>query len=83
MASGSQPQQVNVADLDISQLSDVRKQLEEVLLVTSGDLNGTYWADFQELSQLSSSFAQLKQAQAKFKACVGNVVEVKPQNKGE
>ena len=29
MAS-SQPQQINVADLDIQQLSDVRRQLEEV-----------------------------------------------------
>jgi hypothetical protein len=28
--SGSQPQQVNVADLDLQQLSDVRRQLEEV-----------------------------------------------------
>jgi prefoldin alpha subunit len=29
MAS-SQPQQINIADLDIQQLSDVRRQLEEV-----------------------------------------------------
>jgi prefoldin alpha subunit len=26
----SQPQQINVADLDLQQLSDVRRQLEEV-----------------------------------------------------
>lgn len=30
MASSSQPQQINVSDLDIQQLADVRKQLEEV-----------------------------------------------------
>jgi len=28
--SGSQPQQINVSDLDLQQLSDVRRQLEEV-----------------------------------------------------
>ena len=35
----------------------------------------------QELSHLSNSFAQLKQAQAKFRACIENVAEVKPENK--
>ncbi|PPQ88370.1 hypothetical protein CVT25_002116 [Psilocybe cyanescens] len=60
----AQPQQtVNVADLDIAQLSEVRKQLEE------------------ELNHLTNSFAQLKQAQAKFKACLENVNEVKPEHK--
>lgn len=37
---------------------------------------------FQELNHLTNSFAQLKQAQAKFKACIENVGEVKPANKG-
>ncbi|KAH7912116.1 Prefoldin subunit-domain-containing protein [Hygrophoropsis aurantiaca] len=59
-----QPQQINIADLDIQQLADVRRQLEE------------------ELNHLTNSFAQLKQAQAKFKSCIENVAEVKPQNKG-
>ncbi|PPQ72810.1 hypothetical protein CVT26_003330 [Gymnopilus dilepis] len=59
----SQPQTINVTDLDIAQLSEVRKQLEE------------------ELTLLTNSFAQLKQAQAKFKACLENVKEVKPENK--
>jgi hypothetical protein len=36
----------------------------------------------QELSHLTNSFTQLKQAQAKFKSCVDNVGEIKPQNKG-
>ena len=36
----------------------------------------------QELSHLTNSFAQLKQAQAKFKACVENVAEINPSNKG-
>ncbi|KAF8479848.1 Prefoldin [Gautieria morchelliformis] len=56
------PQQVNVADLDLPQLADVKRQLDE------------------ELSHLTNSFAQLKQAQAKFKACVENVREVRPDN---
>jgi len=61
----SQPQAINVADLDISQLAEVRKQLEE------------------ELNHLTNSFAQLKQAQAKFKSCIQNVGEVKPENQGK
>ncbi|EGN97277.1 hypothetical protein SERLA73DRAFT_139436 [Serpula lacrymans var. lacrymans S7.3] len=65
MASpASQPQQINVTDLDLPQLSDVKRQLEE------------------ELNHLTNSFAQLKQAQAKFKACIENASEIKPQNKG-
>ncbi|KAG2148868.1 Prefoldin [Suillus clintonianus] len=63
-STASQPQQINVADLDLQQLSDVRRQLDE------------------ELNHLTNSFAQLKQAQAKFKSCIENVGEVKPQNKG-
>ncbi|KAK2465001.1 hypothetical protein APHAL10511_003077 [Amanita phalloides] len=61
----SQPQTISVTDLDIAQLADVRKQLEE------------------ELTHLTNSFAQLKQAQAKFKTCIKNVEEIKPQNKGK
>ncbi|TFK68935.1 Prefoldin alpha subunit, partial [Pluteus cervinus] len=57
-----QQQTINVADLDVAQLSDVRRQLEE------------------ELSHLTNSFAQLKQAQSKFKACIDNVREVKQEN---
>ncbi|KAK0201193.1 Prefoldin alpha-like protein [Desarmillaria ectypa] len=60
----SEVQQVNVADLDLNQLGDVRKQLEE------------------ELGHLTSSFAQLKQAQVKFKTCIENIGDLKPQNKG-
>ncbi|KAF7760698.1 hypothetical protein Agabi119p4_10107 [Agaricus bisporus var. burnettii] len=58
-----QPQTISINDLDISQLADIKKQLEE------------------ELNHLTSSFAQLKQAQAKFKSCIDNITEVKPQNK--
>jgi len=66
MASNPQAaQQISLADLDISQLADVRRQLEE------------------ELSHLTNSFTQLKQAQAKFKACIGDVGQVKPENKGK
>ncbi|PFH49183.1 hypothetical protein AMATHDRAFT_63693 [Amanita thiersii Skay4041] len=63
MSSQNQPQTISIADLDVAQLADVRKQLEE------------------ELNHLTNSFAQLKQAQAKFKSCVKNVQELKSQNK--
>ena len=36
---------------------------------------------FQELSHLTNSFAQLRQAQAKFKACMDNVKQITPENK--
>jgi len=55
-------QQVNVADLNLSQLTEVKRQLDE------------------ELSHLTNSFAQLRQAQAKFRACIDNIQEVNPQN---
>ncbi|KAF9445434.1 Prefoldin alpha subunit [Macrolepiota fuliginosa MF-IS2] len=58
-----QPQTINVNDLDVAQLADIKKQLED------------------ELNHLTSSFAQLKQAQAKFKGCIDNINAIKPQNK--
>ncbi|ESK91820.1 prefoldin subunit 5 [Moniliophthora roreri MCA 2997] len=63
MSSSSQPQVINLSDLDLSQLGDVRRQFEE------------------ELNHLTNSFTQLKQAQAKFRQCIDNVNELKPQNK--
>ncbi|KAK7452130.1 subunit of tubulin prefoldin [Stygiomarasmius scandens] len=60
-----QPQTISLADLDFSQLSEVRKQIEE------------------ELNHLTNSFAQLKQAQAKFKSCIENVGEVNEKNSGK
>jgi len=62
MATGTQ-QQISVTDLDVPQLADVRRQLDE------------------ELTHLTNSFTQLKQAQAKFRSCIDNVAEVKPSNK--
>jgi hypothetical protein len=38
--------------------------------------------DNQELSHLTNSFAQLKQAQAKFRSCIESAKEVKRENKG-
>ncbi|KAI0324560.1 Prefoldin-domain-containing protein [Cubamyces sp. BRFM 1775] len=61
-SSSAAPQQINVTDLDVPQLADVRRQLEE------------------ELTHLSNSYAQLRQAQAKFRACMENVAQVKPEN---
>ncbi|EEB91832.1 hypothetical protein MPER_09747, partial [Moniliophthora perniciosa FA553] len=63
MSSPGQPQVINLSDLDLSQLGDVRRQFEE------------------ELNHLTNSFTQLKQAQAKFRQCIDNVNEIKPQNK--
>ncbi|THU87881.1 Prefoldin alpha subunit [Dendrothele bispora CBS 962.96] len=60
-----QPQSISLADLDFSQLTEVRKQIEE------------------ELNHLTNSFAQLKQAQAKFKSCIENVGEVNAKNSGK
>lgn len=85
MASEStQTQQINISDLEVPQLIEVRRQLEEVrrtceFLTISQSLALFL---FQELTHLSSSFSQLKQAQAKFKACMDNVKEIKPQNQG-
>ncbi|KAG8752845.1 subunit of tubulin prefoldin [Ceratobasidium sp. 428] len=56
-----QPQQINVADLELPQLNDVKKQLDE------------------ELTHLTNSFAQLKSAQSKFKGCLDNLDEIKPE----
>jgi len=56
-------QTINITDLDIAQLTEVRRQLED------------------ELNHLTNSFAQLKQAQAKFKACIDNINSVKPADK--
>ncbi|KAH8977606.1 Prefoldin [Lactarius hatsudake] len=63
MSAPGAPQQINVADLELPQLAEVKKQLEE------------------ELSHLTNSFAQLKQAQAKFRSCIESAKEVKPENK--
>jgi prefoldin alpha subunit len=78
----SQPQQVSVTDLDVSQLADVRRQLEEVTLSELLHRDNPSNRGTQELNHLTNSFAQLKQAQAKFKACIENVAEIKPANKG-
>lgn len=80
-------QQINVADLELPQLVEVKKQLEEVRsgfpcckLQKSSLL--IRFPLSQELSHLTSSFAQLKQAQAKFRSCIESAKEVKRENKG-
>lgn len=78
--TASRPQLVNLTDLDVSQLSEVRRQLEEVLVPFSpDDLLGLTFV--KELNHLTNSFAQLKQAQAKFKACIENIGEMQPEKK--
>ncbi|KAH9979225.1 Prefoldin-domain-containing protein [Lactifluus volemus] len=62
-SSGTTPQQINVADLQLPQLAEVKRQLEE------------------ELSHLTNSFAQLKQAQSKFRSCIESTNSIKPENK--
>ncbi|KAI0247532.1 Prefoldin-domain-containing protein [Lactifluus subvellereus] len=64
-SSTATPQQINVADLELPQLAEVKRQLEE------------------ELSHLTNSFAQLKQAQSKFQSCIESAKEIKQENKGK
>ena len=84
-------QQIAVQDLDFKQLSEVKKQLDDVRPLSlspplSPTLRSFVRADLrfdgfqQELEHLTNSFGQLKQAQAKFKACVNDVSEIDPKN---
>jgi hypothetical protein len=82
-------QQVNVSDLELPQLVEVKRQLEEVrsdIPCSSASLELSspliQFSARQELSHLTSSFAQLKQAQAKFRSCIESAKEVKRENKG-
>ncbi|KAI5450857.1 subunit of tubulin prefoldin [Naganishia albida] len=57
-------QQVQLTDLNFSQLQEVKRQLDE------------------EVEHLTTSFGQLKQAQAKYRSCVNDIEEVKPTTAG-
>ncbi|RPD53585.1 Prefoldin-domain-containing protein [Lentinus tigrinus ALCF2SS1-7] len=87
MASSSspEPQQVNVMDLDVPQLADVRRQLGRGgPLASQAILRPAFLlihTRTQELSHHSNSYTQLRQAQAKFRSCIENVGQVKPENK--
>lgn len=67
-------QQVQITDLDPNQLQEVKKQLDEV-----GNISPRLP---QELDHLTSSFGQLKSAQAKFRSCVSDIDDLKPEAKG-
>ena len=82
-AAATAPQQINVADLELPQLGEVKKQLEEACCRPSVYSQRVVTTDLQELSHLTNSFAQLKQAQAKFRSCIESAKEVRPENKGE
>ena len=76
---------VSVEDLNIQQLAEVKRQLDEVyslLFVVLQHHSSNQRSLIQELTHLTNSFTQLKAAQSKFKTCVDNVAEVKPANKG-
>lgn len=81
-SSGRPPTTVNVADLDLAQLADVKRQLDQAsaIRISRSFISITYCDCTQELEHLTSSFAQLKQAQAKFNACAENVTQVAPPN---
>lgn len=64
-SGGGGQQMVDVAELELPQLQDVRQQLE------------------QELKHLTSSFGQLKSAQAKFRSCIESIANITPASKGE
>ncbi|KAJ9096612.1 hypothetical protein QFC20_006374 [Naganishia adeliensis] len=57
-------QQVQLTDLNFSQLQEVKRQLDE------------------EVEHLTTSFGQLKQAQAKYRSCVNDIEEIKPTTAG-
>ncbi|KAF9574426.1 subunit of tubulin prefoldin [Mortierella alpina] len=59
----AQQQKIELQDLDLNQLVEVKKQLEE------------------ELSHLTSSFGQLKQAQNRFADCIESCKAVDKSNK--
>ncbi|KAI0820923.1 hypothetical protein BC628DRAFT_1422582 [Trametes gibbosa] len=79
-SSPAAPQQINVTDLDVPQLADVRRQLEEPQPQSAHALTRPRPPP-QELTHLSNSYAQLRQAQAKFRACIDNVAQVKAENR--
>ncbi|KAJ9105799.1 hypothetical protein QFC19_003366 [Naganishia cerealis] len=57
-------QQVQLTDLNFSQLQEVKRQLDE------------------EVEHLTTSFGQLKQAQTKYRSCMLDIEEVKPEAAG-
>lgn len=76
-------QQISVQDLDFRQLSEVKKQLDDVSMISLPcclPLPHSLSVFGQELEHLTTSFAQLKQAQAKFKGCMADVEHVKSDN---
>ena len=72
-------QQVNLTDLDLNQLQDVKKQLDAV---SFGFVLVKGFTNEQELEHLTGSYQQLKQAQAKFRSCVSDISELTPSSKG-
>nr|CAG8445525.1 6183_t:CDS:2 [Entrophospora candida]CAG8604690.1 12511_t:CDS:2 [Entrophospora candida] len=64
-SSSPKPTTIEVTDLDLPQLAEVKKQLEE------------------ELTHLTSSFAQLTKAQKKFQDCIDGVKTIREENTGE
>ncbi|CAH1757381.1 7738_t:CDS:2 [Entrophospora sp. SA101] len=61
-SSSPKPTTIEVTDLDLPQLAEVKKQLEE------------------ELTHLTSSFAQLTKAQKKFQDCIDGVKTIREEN---
>ncbi|KAF9918755.1 subunit of tubulin prefoldin [Lobosporangium transversale] len=59
----AQQQRIELQDLDLNQLVEVKKQLED------------------ELSHLTSSFGQLKQAQNRFADCIDSCKSINDANK--
>lgn len=81
-------QQVQLTDLNFSQLQEVKRQLDEVSLpmecfIATDSLTLRPSGRQQEVEHLTTSFGQLKQAQAKYRSCVNDIEEVKPTTAGE
>lgn len=87
---GSKGQQVDLMSLDVQQVSRSRSMLlrlkvrltcAETLFASTSQLLEVKKQLETEVQHLTSSFGQLKAAQAKFKSCIESVATIKPENK--
>jgi prefoldin subunit 5 len=68
---------VDLTTLNIQQLSEVKKQLDE------GILSMAFIDSFLELEHLSQSFGQLRQARTKFSECIKSIDDgCRPEHEG-
>jgi prefoldin alpha subunit len=84
-------QQVQLTDLSAQQLSDVKRQLDEVGPGVFPSFSPFYPSRElidhrgrnQEIEHLTTSFTSLKQAQSKYRGCLNDITQVDETTKGE